>query len=310
MQSELPFYDFGEFLKSSFPNFKVQKISINAGFSCPNRDGSKGVGGCIYCNNASFTPGYCDQYSSISNQLQEGKWFFSRKYPEMRYLAYFQSYTNSYGDIDIATARYEEALSVEGVEGLIIATRPDCIPNEILEYLKGVAKTRFVYLEYGAESCNNSVLQRVNRCHTWEDTVDAVERTAKYGLDCGLHLIMGLPTESRESMLKSAGEVSKLPITSLKMHQLQIIRATRLAKEFAEDKNIVHLFEVEEYIGLISDFIERLRSDIALDRFVSQCPPEFLIAPKWGLKNYEFTAKLIKSMNARGVKQGDLYANI
>ncbi len=307
MSAEIPFYDFSQYLKAKFPDFKVQKISVNAGFTCPNRDGSKGRGGCIYCNNASFTPGYCDQYSSITNQIEEGKWFFSRKYPEMRYLAYFQSYTNSYADVDVAISRYKEALSISDIEGLIIATRPDCMPDAILEYLQEVAKEKFIFIEYGAESCNNAVLERVNRCHTWEDTVATVERTHKYGLDCGLHLILGLPTEDRTSMLQSAIEVSKLPIKSLKLHQLQIIRATHLAKEYKENSNVVHLFDVEEYMMLVSDFIELLRPDIALDRFVSQCPPEFLIAPRWGLKNYEFTAKLIKSMNERGVRQGDKF---
>ncbi|MBR5532329.1 MAG: TIGR01212 family radical SAM protein [Bacteroidales bacterium] len=307
MATDIPFYDFSEYLKAKFPDFKVQKISVNAGFTCPNRDGSKGRGGCIYCNNSSFTPGYCDQYSSIANQLEEGKGFFARKYPQMRYLAYFQSYTNSYAETEVAIARYSEALSQPMVEGLIIATRPDCMPDEILEYLQQVSKEKFIFIEYGAESCNNAVLERVNRCHTWQDTVDTVLRTHKYGLDCGLHLILGLPTEDRESMMQSAKEVSKLPIKSLKLHQLQIIRATRLAKEYEVNPEIVHLYDIEEYISVVSDFIERLRPDIALDRFVSQCPPEFLIAPRWGLKNYEFTAKLIKSMQQRGVYQGSLY---
>ena len=307
MAKDIPFYDFSEYLKAKFPDFKVQKISVNAGFTCPNRDGSKGRGGCIYCNNASFTPGYCDQFSSITNQIEEGKWFFARKYPTMRYLAYFQSYTNSYADIDIVISRYQEALSVPDVEGLIIATRPDCMPDEVLEYLQHVSKEKFVFIEYGAESCNNTVLERVNRCHTWQDTVATVERTHKYGLDCGLHLILGLPTEARDSMMQSAKEVSLLPIKSLKLHQLQIIRGTHLAKEYAADPQIVHLYDIDEYILLVSDFIERLRPDIALDRFVSQCPPEFLIAPRWGIKNYEFTAKLIKSMQQRGVTQGSLY---
>ena len=307
MAKDIPFYDFSEYLKAKFPDFKVQKISVNAGFTCPNRDGSKGRGGCIYCNNASFTPGYCDQFSSITNQIEEGKWFFARKYPTMRYLAYFQSYTNSYADIDIVISRYQEALSVPDVEGLIIATRPDCMPDEVLEYLQHVSKEKFVFIEYGAESCNNAVLERVNRCHTWQDTVVTVERTHKYGLDCGLHLILGLPTEERDSMMQSAKDVSLLPIKSLKLHQLQIIRGTHLAKEYVADPQIVHLYDIDEYILLVSDFIERLRPDIALDRFVSQCPPEFLIAPRWGIKNYEFTAKLIKSMQQRGVTQGSLY---
>ena len=307
MAIDIPFYDFSEYLKGKFPDFKVQKISVNAGFTCPNRDGSKGRGGCIYCNNASFTPGYCDYNSSISNQIEEGKNFFARKYPQMRYLAYFQSYTNSYAEVDVVISRYREALSQPLVEGLIIATRPDCMPDAILEYLQEVSKDKFVFIEYGAESCNNTVLERVNRCHTWQDTVAAVERTYKYGIDCGLHLILGLPTEERESMMQSAVEVSKLPIKSLKLHQLQIIRGTQLAKEYNATPEMVHLYDVEEYLLLVSDFIERLRPDIALDRFVSQCPPEFLIAPRWGLKNYEFTAKLIKSMQHRAVCQGSLY---
>ncbi|MEG1642686.1 MAG: TIGR01212 family radical SAM protein [Bacteroidales bacterium] len=303
----LPFCDMGMFLKGYFPDYKIQKISVNAGFSCPNRDGTKGYGGCIYCNNSTFSPLYCIEDSNISRQINEGKSFFSHKYPAMRYLAYFQSYTGSYSDIGTVIECYEEALSSDGVEGLIVATRPDCMPDLLLDYLSDLSKDKFVLVEYGAESCNNETLRRVNRCHTWDDTVDAVRRSAAKGVLCGLHLILGLPGEEDAEILNFAESVSSLPITTLKLHQLQVIRGTVLAKEFAENPDILHVYEVEKYICLVSDFLERLRPDIVIDRFVSQSPEGLLIAPRWGLKNYEFTARLVNDMHRRGAFQGRLY---
>ncbi len=210
----------------------------------------------------------------------------------MRYLAYFQSYTNTYGDTAELMALYRKALSVDGVMGLIIGTRPDCMPDELLRELAELNNTTPVFIEYGAESSHDATLDRINRCHTWATTVDAVKRTAAAGLPVGLHFILGLPGESREMMLQTVDRASELPIDSVKFHQLQIIRGTRLAADYLAGTADVELFDVDSYINLCADIVHRLRKDIAIERFVSQSPDNLLIAPRWGLKNYEFTHRL------------------
>ena len=213
--------DFSQFLKEHF-DCKMQKIAINAGFTCPNRDGSKGRGGCTYCNNQTFNPAYCIPTQSISKQLEEGKQFFSKKYPDMRYLAYFQAYTNTHGDIDRVMAMYHEALAVDKVDGIIIGTRPDCMPQELLDQLAELNKRKWVMIEYGAETSHNTTLDFINRCHLWEDTVDATLRTVKAGIPCGLHLILGLPGENEEMILDTIKEVSSLPLDTITLQQREI----------------------------------------------------------------------------------------
>jgi radical SAM protein (TIGR01212 family) len=290
------FLEFNIYLRLRFPDFKVQKISLDGGFTCPNRDGSRGVGGCTYCNNRAFNPAYCRNTKSISRQLEEGKRFFSCKYPEMKYLAYFQSYSNSYATLDALREKYEEALNVEDVTGLIIGTRPDCVSDEILDYLEILGQRTFLMVEYGIESSSNETLQRINRCHTYEEAVSAVKRTAERNIPVGAHLILGLPGESRKQMLQHADKISELPVLSVKLHQLQIIRGTRMAAEYAANPEDFHIFTAEEYVKLVVEFIDRLRGDIYIDRFVSQSPGELLIAPHWGLKNHEFADKIRKKM--------------
>lgn len=304
----IPLYsEFPVFLKRYFTD-KVQKISLNAGFTCPNRDGSKGNGGCTYCNNQTFNPDYCKTDKSITMQLEEGKRFFSYKYPEMKYLAYFQAYTNTYSELAGLKRKYEEALSVEGVVGLIIGTRPDCMPDELLRYLEELNKHHFLLVEYGIESTNDETLKRINRGHTYAETIDAVERTAACGILTGGHVILGLPGETPEEIIAQAAIISQLPLDTLKMHQLQLVRGTRMAYEYAKRPEDFHLFKVDEYIDLVINYIQHLRSDIVLERFISQSPKELLIAPDWGLKNYEFTARLQKRMREKGAYQGELYA--
>ena len=306
METAKRYREFGDFLRERF-DFKVQKISINAGFTCPNRDGTKGRGGCTYCNNQTFSPAYCQTEKSITEQVEEGVRFFARKYPEMRYLAYFQAYTNTYAPTETLVAKYEEALACPGVVGLIVGTRPDCMPDDLLDYLARLASRRFVLVEYGVESTLNRTLAHVNRGHTYEESVEAIRRTAARGVYTGAHLILGLPGESREETLAHAEALSRLPLATLKLHQLQLIRHTRMAREFAERPEEFHLFTPDEYIDLVIDFIERLRPGIALERFVSQSPKELLIAPDWGLKNYEFTARLHKRLVERDAWQGRLF---
>lgn len=305
MKNLKPYNEFGEFLKKIFP-FKVQKISVNAGFTCPNRDGTKGWGGCTYCNNQTFSPEYCNTEKSVGEQLDEGICFFSRKYPEMKYLAYFQAYTNTYDDIERLKSKYEEALRYPGVVGLIVGTRPDCVSDELLDYFAGLSCNYFVMIEYGLESTLDKTLIRINRGHTHLESEDAIRRTAARGIYAGAHLILGLPGESREEILQHAAVVSQLPVTTLKLHQLQLIKNTCMAKEFACNPSAFHLYTADEYIELVIDFMERLNPLIVVERFVSQSPKELLIAPDWGLKNFEFTAKVNKRIQERNTWQGKL----
>ena len=295
--------EFGDFLRERFP-FKAQKIAINAGFTCPNRDGSKGRGGCTYCNNQTFNPGYCQTDKSVADQLAEGVRFFSRKYPEMRYLAYFQAYTSTYGEQERLERLYQEALGYPGVVGLVIGTRPDCVPDRLLDYLARLSEQVLVLVEYGVESTLDRTLRRINRGHDFAEAEEAIRRTAARGIAVGAHLILGLPGESRDEILGHADRLSELPLATLKLHQLQLIRHTRMALEFERRPEDFHLFMVDEYIDLAIDFIERLDPAIALERFVSQSPKELLIAPDWGLKNYEFTARVNRRLAERDSWQG------
>lgn len=288
------YFTFADFLAGHF-DCKMQKLSVNAGFSCPNRDGSKGRGGCTYCNNASFSPAYTRGLRSVTEQVEEGKRFFARKYPDMRYLAYFQSYTSTNtADLDRLMAMYDEACAVDGVDGVIIGTRPDCMPDALLDRLRSLP---WVMVEYGAESAHDATLARINRCHTWADTADAVRRTHDAGIPCGLHLINGLPGEDEEMMFATVDAVNALPVDVVKFHQLQLLRGTRMAEDVERGLYDITRYTPEEYARLCVRLLGRLRPDIAVERFVSQSPPELLIYPRWGLKNYQFTQLVINLLN-------------
>lgn len=300
-EKRLPYNDFGSWLRGRFP-FKVQKISVDAGFSCPNRDGRIGTGGCTFCNNSTFNPSYCDRDKTIREQLETGKRFFSRKYPDMRYLAYFQAYTNTYGDIDSLKRKYEEALGIEDVAGIVIGTRPDCMGKPLLDYLENLARQTFVCVEYGIESANDDTLRRINRGHTFECSRRAIEETAGRGITTGGHVILGLPGEDEDESVRQASVISSTKLDILKIHQLQIIRGTKLEKEYREQK--FHLYTVDEYLSLLSQYIQHLREDLILERFTSQSPKELLVAPDWGLKNHEFTNLLVNYLNKEKAWQG------
>lgn len=295
--------DFADFLAGYFP-YKVQKLAINAGFSCPNRDGSKGIGGCTYCNNQTFNPAYCAPIRSVAEQIEEGKRFFGHKYPDMRYLAYFQAYTNTHGDIERLMALYNEALAQPMVEGLIIGTRPDCVPDTLLDRLEQLSRQKFVMIEYGAETSHDDTLFHINRCHTWDDTVDAVRRTASRHIPTGLHLIIGLPGEDESMILKTIDRVSALPVSTIKLHQLQLIRGTRMARDVEHGLYDVPHFTAESYIDLCCRIIQHTAPTIAIERFVSQSPDHLLISPRWGLKNYQFTNLLNNRIKKLGIRQG------
>ena len=294
--------DFGEYMGEVFPGMKVQKLSIDAGFTCPNRDGSIGRGGCIYCNNASFTPGYCSPHDSVEVQIGKGKDFFSRKYPEMKYLAYFQSYTNTFGrNADELMDMYRKASESEDVVGIIIGTRPDCLADDLLDVLADLNSRMPVIVEIGAETSFDETLRLINRNHTWAQVEDAVGRLHNRGMHVGLHLIAGLPGENGDDVIETVRKACRLPIDSIKMHQLQIVKGTPLLEKWKAGEIEVEPFTLEDYLELCVRIAEAVPRHICIERFLASSPPDMVVAPKWGLKNYQFTNLLMKRL---AVKEG------
>ena len=285
---------------------RVQKISLDAGFTCPNRDGSKGKGGCTYCNNKSFNPEYCRIEQNIAAQIVKGIAFFSAKYPSMRYLAYFQAYSNTYAPVDLLRHTYEEALQHPEVIGLVIATRPDCLSDEVLDLLTEFSDRCYVSIELGVESFREETLQRINRGHTAQESVDAIHRIAARNIDNCVHLILGLPGEVDADFISHAKTISGLPVQSIKLHQLQIHKGTEMAREYHVNPSVFELFEVDQYAELVVRFLERLTPSVIIQRFISSAPAGMVIGPNWGLKNYEFVAKVDKLLIARDSWQGRL----
>lgn len=298
--------DYPSFFRTLFDE-RVQKLSIDGGFTCPNRDGRKGTGGCTFCNNRSFNPDYCRSTASINCQIEEGRRFFARKYDGQKYLAYFQAYSNTYAPVDELRRKYEEALACPDVVGLVIGTRPDTISGEILDYIGELAQKYYVCIEYGVESVNDKILESINRGHSFAETEKAILATAARGIRIGAHLIFGLPDESYESMLEGAVRLCDLPIDVLKLHQLQIIRDTKMAEEYLSHPELFRLYSLDEYLDFVVDVIAHIRPDVYLERFVNQAPEDYLIAPRWGVKNFEFAAKLDKRLREREVWQGKEY---
>ncbi|MFT3739530.1 MAG: TIGR01212 family radical SAM protein [Breznakibacter sp.] len=298
--------DYSSYIKNRFGQ-RIQKVSVNAGFTCPNRDGSKGYGGCAFCNNSTFNPNYCAPEAAIADQIDKGISFFRHKYQTQFYLAYFQAYSNTYGELDGLLAKYREALAHPLVNGLVIGTRPDCIQDELLDVLAGWGRDVYVAIELGAESTRNETLAAINRGHGWEETVDAVQRIRKVGIPVGLHMILGLPGESSRTILDHATVLSALPINYLKLHQLQIVKGSRFAVDYQRDPSRLTLYGCDEFVELVVDFLERLSPHIVMERFISQAPHDLLIAPKWGIKNFEFVHKVEKRLEERGTWQGKRY---
>jgi len=299
--------DFSSFIRRKF-NGRVQKVSIDAGFTCPNKDGTKGVGGCTYCNNNTFNPDYCKPIKPIKQQIEEGIVFFSKKYKTQKYLAYFQAFTNTYAPLTDLKKMYEEALSHPDVIGLVIATRPDSIKDEVLDYLEELAAAgNFIKLEFGLESTKNETLVEINRCQTHEEAIDAFKRADGRGLHLGGHLILGLPGETKEDMLNHARMVSQLPMNTLKIHHLQIVKHTMMAVQFKKTPEMFTFMELDEYIDLVVDFVELLKPEIIVERFFSESPASMLIHPKYGLKNFEVKHLVEKRLEERDAMQGRIF---
>jgi radical SAM protein (TIGR01212 family) len=288
---------------------RVQKVSIDAGFTCPNRDGTKGTGGCTFCNNDAFNPSYCIPEKSVSRQIEEGIEFHKKRYRKaVSYLAYFQAYSNTYAPVETLKSLYEEALRYPGIIGLIIGTRPDCIDDDRLALLKDISQRCYLSVEYGIESCYDKTLKRINRGHSFEDAVNAVAATQKLGIKTGAHFIFGLPGETRDEMLAEAEIISGLPLTTVKFHQLQIIRDTAMETEYRGNPADFHLFTWEDYLDFINKFLERLNPAIIVERFTGEAPPRFLTERRWGKKRTDQIVPLIeKRLEELDTWQGKYY---
>lgn len=302
------FNAYSNYFKRTFGE-RVQKVTIDAGFTCPNRDGTKGVGGCTYCNNDAFNPSYCTPEKSVTQQINEGIEFHEKRYRRAsKFLAYFQAYSNTYAPLDKLKKIYDEALAIDGIAGLVIGTRPDCIDDEKLEYFQQLSEKYYIILEYGIESCNNNTLKLINRGHTFEEAVQALERTKKYGIKTGAHFIFGLPGETKEYLIQEAETISSLPLDTVKFHQLQIIKGTIMEAEYKKNPEMFTFFELPEYIDFFIQFLERLNPGFVVERFAGEVPPRFLAGPGWGLiRNDQILNKFEKRLEELNTWQGKLY---
>ena len=305
---------------------RLQKIVLDAGFTCPNRDGKVGRGGCTYCDNAAFHPSYSTAGKSLYQQMDEGIEFHKVRYRTTEhYLAYFQSFSNTYGPLEKLQRLYEEALSHPDVVGIVIGTRPDCVDEEKLDYLQALAQGKVlkdwsrslagevvrtapvVIVEYGIESCYDSVLERINRGHDFETARRAVQMTADRGIDVGAHFILGLPGETRQMILDACELINALPLRSAKFHQLQIVKGTRMETEYAECPQDFVRFSLDEYLDFFTDMLERLRPDLYIERFAGEVPPRFVNETPWGLiRNVELLRLLERRLEDRNTWQGRL----
>lgn len=288
---------------------RLQKVVVDAGFTCPNRDGLVGTGGCTYCDNAAFHPGYSTAGIPIHEQIDEGIKFHRVRYRKAeKFLAYFQPYSNTYAPLDRLRTLYEEALSHPLVAGIVIGTRPDCVDEEKLDWLASLARSHVVVIEYGIESVYDRTLRRINRGHTFEDALRAVEMTAARGLTQGAHFIFGLPGESVEDMLAYAPIINSMPLHSVKFHQLQIVRGTAMEREFASRPSDFVSFPLNGYLDFMTDLLERLRPDLYIERFAGEVPPRFVNSTPWGLlRNTELIRLLEQRLEERDTFQGRLY---
>jgi radical SAM protein (TIGR01212 family) len=306
--TQRPFNAYAAWCKQKYGE-RLQKISIDAGFTCPNRDGTAGSGGCTYCDNNAFNPSYCSSTKPIIQQIEEGIEFHLKRYRRAnKYIAYFQPYSNTYASLKHLKSLYEQALSHPLIAGLSIGTRPDCIDDEKLDYLKFLSKNHIVSIEIGIESCYDETLERINRGHNFAKTVKSLELIRKYDLFCGGHIIFGLPGENIEMMLAEAEILSALPINMLKFHQLQILRNTAMENEYELNPAGFHHFSLDAYIDFIIDFLERLSPDIIIERLAGEVPPRYLLNNFWGRIRYDQVLSLIeKKMIERGSFQGSKF---
>ena len=306
--TERPYNAYSNYMKKMFGG-RVQKLTIDGGFTCPNRDGRLSYNGCTFCNNNAFNPSYCRRYDTITQQIIEGQKFHAFRYKKScKYLAYFQAYSNTYDSLENLKSKYEQALAFDNIIGLVIGTRPDCVDNEKLDYLQSLSEKYYVVVEYGIESCYDKTLLRVNRGHNFDCTVRAIEETKQRGLHVGGHLIFGLPGETKEEMIGEAEIISSLPIDLIKFHQLQILDNTTMKDDYLNHKTEYNFFSFNEYVDFIIHFVERLNPNIVIERFASEVPPRYNIGPSWGkIRNEQIVQHIENELINRNTYQGKYY---
>ena len=302
------FNSYKRFLLQKFGT-RVQKLTLDAGFTCPNRDGTVGTGGCTYCLNAAFNPAYCTPAKSVAQQLEEGIVFHRNRYHGDVYLAYFQSFSNTYAPLDRLREMYRPALEHPLVKGIVVGTRPDCIDEAKLDFFAEMQKQTFVSIEYGVESCHNETLRRINRGHTFDCACDAIRRTAMRGIHCNAHFIYGLPGETPDRWLEDIENINALPLNGLKFHQLQIIRNTPMQQDFIAHPEDFYHFTSEDYVRFIVKVTERLNPAFVIERFASEVPPCYLFVNNWDLERYEvILQKIEQQLEMQDTYQGKFYA--
>lgn len=291
------------------PGNRIQKIALNAGFNCPNRTGVKGYDGCIFCNNQAFIPFYSNTGSDITDQIEKGIDFFSAKYNTNEFVAYFQAYTNTDGTIEEIKRKYKPVVEDNRFKGIVIGTRPDCISDEVLEYIKSIEDKKYVKIEYGIETFNDKALKFCNRGHSAKTSLLALEKTNQAGIPLGVHFIIGLPFDEKEDIILNSRIISNYKVESIKLHQLQVLKDTNLENIYRENSGSVSLLSSEEYVELVVNFLEYLNPEIAVERFINEVPPEFLIAPKWGGLRVNDIVKMIEAeFEKRNSKQGKYFS--
>jgi hypothetical protein len=301
---------FSSYIRKKFGT-TVYKVNVDAGFTCPNRDGTIGTTGCIYCNNDSFRPNSCKPTLSLSEQIRNGIAHVRKRYKAKKFLVYFQPYTNTYAPVDELEYLYKEALSEPSIVGLAIGTRPDTVDEEKIMMLEELAKRYFILIEYGMQSIYDRTLEFINRGHDYNTFLKALDMTKDRGIFIGVHVIVGFPAESKEEMLFMADEVSHLPIDFLKIHQLQVVKDTPLEIIYRESP--FHVFDYEEYLEFITEFIGRLSPRIVLQRLFATATDSILIAPRWDKSRQEILMDIEKRLELRDIYQGKnmkVYARI
>ena len=305
---ERRFNSYAAYFKRTFGS-RMQKVTINAGFSCPNRDGTLSTGGCTFCRNDAFTPSYCQSTKNITQQIDEGIEFHRRRYrTAQRYLAYFQSFSNTYAPLERLRECYDEALAHPDIAGIVVGTRPDCVDEQKLDYFASLAQRKYVMLEYGVESCYDPTLKHINRGHDFATAERAIRLTAERGIHCGAHFILGLPGESDEMLIEQVEKINRLPLTTIKFHQLQLFKDTAMAAEYDAAPDKFRFWTVEEYIDLFVEIVRRLRPDIVVERFAGEAPPRYHHTKGWGLvRNETLLMMLDRELERKDVYQGDIF---
>jgi len=299
------YFSYKNYLMKQF-GARAQKLTIDAGFTCPNRDGTQGFNGCTYCNNEAFNPSYCMPQKSVQQQIDEGIEFHKNRYRRAAfYLAYFQAYSNSYDSLEKLKQIYQPAIEHPQIKGIVIGTRPDCLEEEKLNYFAELSQKMFVSIEIGIESIHDETLRKINRGHDFQCVVDALQRIKAKELHAGAHFIFGLPDETPEMWLEDVKIIDNLPINSIKFHQLQIIKGTQMEKEFGATPQSFYPFTMDTYIPFIVDFVERLNPAFAIERLAGEVPPRYLSVNNWGTIRYDVVLqKIIKEFERRGSWQG------